>query len=130
MAAADFSVGGLGASKGYEAKPQYTEIPVQTEQALAPKANSLKELKLAESQGEAVSISEEQLVKAVERAIKALEGPYTSFDISIHEETKQLMVKVLNKETGEVIREIPKEKTLDMVAKLMEVAGILIDERR
>jgi flagellar protein FlaG len=39
-------------------------------------------------------------------------------------------VKVLNKDNGEVIREIPSEKTLDFVAKLREATGILIDERR
>ena len=39
------------------------------------------------------------------------------------------MVKVLNKENGELIREIPPEKTLDLVANMMEIAGILIDEK-
>ncbi|MNC25145.1 flagellar protein FlaG [compost metagenome] len=50
-------------------------------------------------------------------------------DISIHEKTHKLMVKVMNKETGELIREVPPEKTLDLVAKMMELAGIMIDER-
>jgi flagellar protein FlaG len=40
------------------------------------------------------------------------------------------MVKVMDKEDGKVIREIPPEKTLDLVAKLWELAGILVDERR
>ncbi|WP_167686495.1 flagellar protein FlaG, partial [Paenibacillus polymyxa] len=30
---------------------------------------------------------------------------------------------------GELIREIPPEKTLDLVAKMMEIAGILVDEK-
>jgi flagellar protein FlaG len=129
MAGADFSIGSLGGNRGYDIKIQAAEISAQTEQPL-PKADTANELIKAEQQGESLSISEEQVVKAMERAIKAMEGPYTTFDISIHEKTKQLMVKVLNKETGEVIREVPKEKTLDMVAKMMEMAGILIDERR
>ncbi|MNP87072.1 flagellar protein FlaG [compost metagenome] len=49
--------------------------------------------------------------------------------MSVHEKTHQILVKVLNKETGELIREIPPEKTLDLVAKMMEIAGILIDEK-
>ena len=32
--------------------------------------------------------------------------------------------------TKEVIKEIPPEKTLDMIAKAWELAGILIDEKR
>jgi len=39
-------------------------------------------------------------------------------------------VKVLDSETNEVIREIPPEKILDMVAKMWELAGLIVDERR
>ncbi|MNY64427.1 flagellar protein FlaG [compost metagenome] len=67
---------------------------------------------------------------AVDRAMKALQGPETSFNVSIHEKTNSIILKVMNKDTGEIIREIPNEKILDLVAKMMEFAGILIDERR
>ena len=68
-------------------------------------------------------------MKAIELAVKALEGPSTMFEMKVHEKTNAIVVKVLNKETGEVIREIPPEKTLDLVAKMMEFAGLLVDER-
>ncbi|GIO12284.1 hypothetical protein J19TS2_18390 [Cohnella xylanilytica] len=84
---------------------------------------------MAALQGTKVSVGEEQLVRAIDRAIKALEGPSTMFEMQMHEATKTIMVKVINKDTGELIREIPPEKTLDLVAKMMEFAGILIDER-
>ena len=38
------------------------------------------------------------------------------------------MVKVINEDTNEVIREIPPEQILDMVAKMWELAGILVDK--
>lgn len=82
-----------------------------------------------ERQGKYVTLGEEQLIKAIDRAVKALEGPNTTFEVSVHKQTNSIMVKVLNKNTGELIREIPPEKTLDLVAKMMEFAGILVDER-
>lgn len=82
-----------------------------------------------ERQGHYVTLGEEQLIKAIDRAVKALEGPNTTFEVSVHKQTNSIMVKVLNKNTGELIREIPPEKTLDLVAKMMEFAGILVDER-
>ncbi|RED57602.1 flagellar protein FlaG [Cohnella lupini] len=88
-----------------------------------------KQLDTAEKQGMKISIGEEQLIKAVDRAIKSLEGPTTTFEVKVHEQTKAVMVKVFNKETGELIREIPPEKTLDLVVKMMEFAGILVDEK-
>lgn len=87
------------------------------------------QLKQAESQGVTVSVKDEQTVKALEKVLKALEGPETTLDVSIHKETKTIMVKVLNKETGELIREIPPEKTLDIVANMMEIAGIIVDKK-
>jgi flagellar protein FlaG len=91
---------------------------------------TIKEMKTAEVRGQHVSISDEQLIKTIDRAIKAVEGSATSLEFSIHAKTNQIMVKVLEKDTGRVIREIPPEKTMDMVAKLWEMAGILVDERR
>lgn len=92
-------------------------------------ADNHKEMTSKENQVKLSSVADEQLVKTIERAIKSLQGPQTSLEISIHEKTHDIMVKVLNRETGELIREIPPEKTLDLVAKMMEIAGIIIDEK-
>lgn len=91
---------------------------------------SMKELEEAQLHGEPVQISDEQVVKMIERANKALMGRTTAFEFAVHKQTKQIMVKVFDKDSGEVIREIPPEKILDMVAKMWEMAGLLIDERR
>jgi flagellar protein FlaG len=88
-----------------------------------------KEIYAKERQGVQLSMGQEQLIRNIERAVKALQGPETILDFNIHEKTHDIMVKVLNKETGEVIREIPPEKTLDLVAKMMEIAGIMVDEK-
>ncbi|AIQ20891.1 hypothetical protein H70357_32650 [Paenibacillus sp. FSL H7-0357] len=88
-----------------------------------------KEMSLKEKQGVNVSVAEEQLIRTIERAVQSLQGPQTTLEISIHEKTHDIMVKVLNKDTGELIREVPPEKTLDLVASMMEIAGILVDEK-
>ena len=76
------------------------------------------------------SIGEKVIIDAIEKANAKLNGVSAEFEFSIHEQTKQIMVKVLNAETKEVIREIPPEKILDMVAHIWELAGIFVDERR
>ena len=47
-----------------------------------------------------------------------------------HDKTNRVTIKIVDKDTKEVIKEIPPEKTLDMIAKAWELAGILVDERR
>jgi flagellar protein FlaG len=77
-----------------------------------------------------IKLSEKSIKEAIENTNKKLEATDRKFEFSVNEETNDIIVKVINKETDEVIREIPSEKILDMVAKMMELAGIFVDERR
>ncbi|HHX94548.1 MAG TPA: flagellar protein FlaG [Clostridia bacterium] len=53
----------------------------------------------------------------------------TRFEFSVHEGTEKIMVKVIDEGTDEIIREIPPEQILNMVAKMWELAGLLVDKR-
>lgn len=133
----NYPVGGFGGSSGSE-KPAEPVVKVQKSEEsgtyspvpVPANINNTSELKQAELLGEDVTISDAQLVKALEHAIKAVQGRTTSLEFSIHQKTKLISVKVLDKDTGETIREIPPEKSLDFVAKLWEMAGIFVDEKR
>ena len=69
----------------------------------------------------------EQLKKAVSDLNKQL--PNSEAIFGIHEETNRVTIKIVDKSTREVIKEYPPEETLDMIAKVWEVAGILVDEK-
>ncbi len=70
----------------------------------------------------------EQIKKAVEQMNKNMFNSEAVF--GIHEGTNRVTIKIVDKDTKEVIKELPPEKTLDMIAKVWEMAGILVDERR
>lgn len=70
----------------------------------------------------------ERIKKAVERLNKNLS--HSSAIFGIHEATNRVTIKIVDKDTKEVIKELPPEKTLDMIAKVWELAGILVDEKR
>lgn len=72
--------------------------------------------------------SNEQVKKAVEQLNKNMFNSEAVF--GIHEGTNRVTIKIVDKDTKEVIKELPPEKTLDMIAKVWEMAGILVDERR
>ena len=48
----------------------------------------------------------------------------------IHDGTNRVTIKIIDKKTKEVIKEFPPEKTLDMIEKVWEMAGIMVDEKR
>ncbi|WP_353092985.1 flagellar protein FlaG [Tissierella praeacuta] len=73
--------------------------------------------------------SEEDAIDLIEKANKDFVAYDRRFEFSIHEKTKEIMVKVIDVTTEEVIRELPPEKILDMVAAMWEVAGIIVDRK-
>ena len=46
------------------------------------------------------------------------------------EENNTVTIKIVDRDSKKVIKEIPPEKTLDMIAKVWELAGIMVDEKR
>lgn len=54
----------------------------------------------------------------------------TIAEFGYNEPTNRVTIKIKDKETDEVIKEIPSEKALEMLAKAWELAGLLVDEKR
>ncbi len=69
----------------------------------------------------------EQLRKAVEQLNKKMNNSEAVY--GIHEGTNRITIKIVDKETKETIKELPPEKTLDMIVKVWELAGMLVDEK-
>lgn len=102
---------------------------VQVEKAVATTKPIKTEDKKGEQQGEKEHApSEATISDAVKSANRKME--HTRCEYSYHKETNRVSIKVINDATNEVVREIPPEKSLDMLQKMWEMAGILVDERR
>ncbi|WP_207740743.1 flagellar protein FlaG [Alkalibacter mobilis] len=71
-----------------------------------------------------------ELEGVVESTNKLLfEQQSTHFKFEIHEGTGRVMINLVDTKTDEVIKEMPPEKILDLVASIWELVGILVDER-
>ncbi len=75
-------------------------------------------------------VSPEKVKNAISEINKKIRPTHTQCEFKYHEKTKRITITVRDSETDEVIKEIPPEKTLDMIAKSLELAGILVDEKR
>ena len=71
----------------------------------------------------------EQLKKAIMEMNRRINNSNEEAVFGVHEDTNRIMIKIMDKETKEVIKEFPPEKTLDMTARIWEMAGILVDEK-
>lgn len=82
----------------------------------------------SEEQSGREQTSNEQIRKAVEQMNKSMGNSEAIF--GVHEDTNRVTIKIVDKSTKEVIKELPPEKTLDMIARIWDMAGLLVDEKR
>lgn len=71
-------------------------------------------------------ITRDQLAAAVERANEGLQAD-GAVRFAMHEDTNRIIVRVINPQTQEIIREFPDTHFLDMVAKLQELSGLQVN---
>ena len=112
-----------------EASPQSVEQVIDPKTAAVAKAGETDAQKEdGQEQSAQQQPTQEQLRKAVEQINKKANNSEVLF--GIHEATNRVTIKIVDKETKETIKELPPEKTLDMLAKAWELAGIMVDEKR
>ncbi len=85
-----------------------------------------------EGEDEAQSQGENHSQEMIKEAMKELNKKASSVEaeFGIHEKTNRITIKMVDKKTKEVIKELPPEKMLDVIAKVWEMAGIIVDEKR
>ena len=74
--------------------------------------------------------SNEEIQSAVNSANKRAQFGHASAQFAYHEDSHSISIKIIDKDTNEVIREIPSEETLEMISRMWDLAGIMIDEKR
>lgn len=79
-------------------------------------------------QEEKQTTGSKQIRKAIDEINKKTVNSEAIF--GIHDKTNRVMIKIIDKDTKKVIKEYPPEKTLDMIAKVWEMAGLMVDEKR
>ena len=74
-------------------------------------------------------LKRDELQRAIDQTNQMIFKDDNRFEFKIHERTGRIMVKLVNNETNEIVKEIPPEKILDLVASIWDLVGILVDER-
>lgn len=115
------------AAQGADPAVQSRGIPATGNTAQGTSLNAGAEQNKGRAE-ELAGVNNKQLKNAVSDLNKHLTNSEAIF--GIHEKTNRVTIKIVDKTTREVIKEYPPEQTLDMIAKVWEIAGILVDEKR
>ncbi len=108
-------------------------IPQAEEKGKGYNSNSEQEKKKQDEaavQTEGKEIPTEKIKSAVDSINKQIAMRHTNCSFKYHDDTNRISITVRDSDTDEIIREIPPEKALDMLAKAWELAGLMVDEKR
>lgn len=107
--------------------PQVSENIAKETMAMNTKETS-GEGSSQQSFAEAQAAQQAQIKRAVEEINKKAKNSEAVW--GVHEDTNRVTIKIVDKQSKEVIKEFPPDKTLDMIARVWEMAGLMVDERR
>lgn len=104
---------------------QYERVPIEAMKKRVEQELGAKK----DFEPQTFPITKEELEPVLEDTNRIIFGSDNHFQFRVHERTNRIMVKLIDNETNEIIKEFPPEKILDMMANLWELVGILVDER-
>ena len=90
--------------------------------------NNNMEIKSTNNIRNKVNYTEEDVKGAVNKLNKELEKENVHAEYSYYDKLNAITVKIINDETKEVIMELPPEKILDLISKMCELNGVIVDK--
>jgi flagellar protein FlaG len=74
-------------------------------------------------------LSREEADQVTDEMNSIVQALNTKIQFQLHDKTKQLMVQVVDINDGKVLKEFPPHELLDVMAKIREYVGSLIDKK-
>ncbi len=114
-------------------KDQASKHPLQETERSEAQQTRVQQQKQNRAQQPAVE-TDKNMLQEVEEAIRKLndtaEAMHLDLRFVIHEDSERWMVQVVDIREDEIIRELPPEKVLNVVAQIQSLIGVLLDARR
>ena len=87
--------------------------------------NKAADLEAIDSKKEPLSIDE--LTKVAQQLQDFVSGMNKTLEFSVHEDSGRNVIKVIDKDSGDLVKQYPSEEVLDIVSKLAKATGTLVD---
>ena len=83
----------------------------------------------AKSADQNIKVTDEKLQQATEAMGKIAQAMNSHLNFSVDTSTGKTVVKIINGDTGKVIRQIPPEETLRIMSKMRDIIELLFDQK-
>lgn len=82
-----------------------------------------------EEQNNHNQLSKEEMEQGLEQLNEAMKTFNENLKFKLHEKADRMKVEVVDTQKDEVIKEIPSEEMLDMIGRIREMVGLIVDEK-
>ncbi len=124
QAAKDTQKDSQGVQAQANTKTLATEKEAKAKEAKSNRQKASTPMEEAEKQAE-----KERTQKAVDYISESLASIRTNLDLSVDEDLGRVVVKIVDPETKEVLKQIPSEEALELAKSLGKMQGIFVKER-
>ncbi len=73
--------------------------------------------------------TKEEVKNSLEQLNDAVQAIHKDLKFELHDESQRMMVKVMDLDKHKVIKELPPEEVLDMVGRIKEMVGLILDQK-
>ncbi|RME32495.1 MAG: flagellar protein FlaG [Deltaproteobacteria bacterium] len=101
---------------------QQTKEPVEQVHARQLQVQDLPDTEKSQRQ-----LNSEELLKQIK---KLAEGGSYSVQFEMNKDTESLVVRVVDRQSGKVVRQIPSEELLKTIKALKDLRGLIVDTER
>lgn len=118
-----------GVKNSVEGLPIKTSEPVKAQESAQAATLKSVDPKISSSQSEQSQKNEDKVQEAVDKLNKTAVIFDRSLRFQIHDKTHRTMVSVVDLASEKVIRQIPSEEVLNLVAKMDDYLGLIFDKK-
>lgn len=83
----------------------------------------------SDEMSEAKEITKEEVEEGMEKLNEAIQAFHEELKFELHDESERMMTKIVNTKKHEVIKEIPPKELLDMLGRIKDMVGLVLDEK-
>lgn len=116
------SLGGTGS-------PVASNLPEQPARSAEAASPQVRTPAVASAQPQVAGPSQEQVKQAVQEVQKMVQSKASNLQFSIDQASGKTVVKLLDSQTGDVIRQIPSEEMLAISRSLDQMQGLLLKQK-
>jgi flagellar protein FlaG len=121
------SIQGAGAQNSSAGSVTPDAPATQTQNTAANRAAYARAASAEAARASAPDVSEAKVAQASEQLNRVMSAFHKGIRFQLHEDLDRPYVQIVNQETKEVVKSIPPEEMLDVMARLHRVLGMILD---